>query len=213
MEPLGVVCKPLKLTLGGDWLLQEHLSPLESFSLVIELSSDNLVVQFSILSSLDSQVIKHLLGGQILCGQLLQIHMSLLYSKDLLFVELDHVSELSLLLSELGILLLFFPKLRCGLEESFEVLFVAFVLEQVDLCQKLLLFLVKLGDLFLQLSWVHAFLSHLVNVLMSGLELSLEIFVVLEGLSHLFIDQELIWDIKWYQIFGGICSSLKFRLL
>ena len=92
-------------------------------------------------------------------------------------------------------------------------MFVAFVLEQVDLRQKLLLFLVKLSDLFLELCWVHALLSHLVNVLMSGLELSLEIFVVLEGLSHLFIDQELIWYIKWYQVFGGIGSSLKFRLL
>lgn len=92
-------------------------------------------------------------------------------------------------------------------------MFVAFVLEQVDLRQKLLLFLVKLSDFFLELCWVHALLSHLVNVLMSGLELSLEIFVVLEGLSHLLIDQELIWDIKWDQVFGGIGSSLKFRLL
>lgn len=146
-------------------------------------------------------------------GQLFKVHMSLLDSKDLLLIEFNHVGKLSLLFSKLSILLLFFSELRCGLQECLEVLLVTFVFEKVDFCQKLFLFLVKLSDLLFELSWVHALLSHLVNVLMSGLELSLEIFVILEGLSHLFIDQEFIWNFKWHQIFGGIGSSLKFRLL
>jgi hypothetical protein len=89
-------------------------------------------------------------------------------------------------------------------------LLVAFVLEQVDLSQKLLLLLLKLVDLFLEFSWVHAFNSHLVNILMCSLELSLEIFVSLEGLSHLIISQVLVWDLERHQEFGSVCSSLQF---
>jgi hypothetical protein len=91
-----------------------------------------------------------------------------------------------------------------------EILLVAFVLEQVDLCQQLFLLLLKLVDLFLEFSWIHAFNSHLVNILMCGLELSLEIFVSLEGLSHFIVSQEFVWDLKRHQEFGSVCSPLQF---
>jgi len=91
-----------------------------------------------------------------------------------------------------------------------EILLVAFVLEQVDLGQELLLLLLKLVDLFLEFSWIHTFNSHLVNILMGSLELSLEIFISLEGLSHLIVSQELVWDLKRHQEFSGVCSSLQF---
>jgi hypothetical protein len=48
---------------------------------------------------------------------------------------------------------------------------------------------------------------------MGGLELSLQIFVVLEGLSHFLVNEELIWDIKRNQELGGISSSLELWLL
>ena len=91
-----------------------------------------------------------------------------------------------------------------------EILLVAFVLEQVDLSQELLLLLLKLVDLFLEFSWIHAFNSHLINILMCSLELSLEIFISLESLSHLIVSQELVWDLKRHQEFSGVCSSLQF---
>lgn len=91
-----------------------------------------------------------------------------------------------------------------------EVLLVALVFKQVDLSQKLLLLLLQLIDLFLELGWVHAFNSHLVNVLMGSLELSLEVLVSLEGLSHFIISQEFVWDLKRHQEFGGVCSPLQF---
>ena len=58
--------------------------------------------------------------------------MSLLNSKHLLLVELDHVGKLSLLFSKLSILLLFFSELRRGLQECLEVLLVALIFEKVD---------------------------------------------------------------------------------
>jgi hypothetical protein len=69
--------------------------------------------------------------------------------------------------------------------------------------------LLELGDLFLELGWVHRFDSHLVDVLMSGLELSLKVLVDLEGLSHILVHKELVWDLERYQEFSGIGSSLK----
>lgn len=47
---------------------------------------------------------------------------------------------------------------------------------------------------------------------MSGLELSLQVLVVLEGLPHFFVDEELVWDLEWNQEFGGVSSSLELWL-
>jgi hypothetical protein len=47
---------------------------------------------------------------------------------------------------------------------------------------------------------------------MGCFELSLEILVNLEGVSHVVVHQELIRDVKRNKELGGICSSLQLRL-
>jgi hypothetical protein len=130
-------------------------------------------------------------------------------SEDIIFIELDHIGQFSFFFSEFSILFLLFAQLRGSFKKSLEVFFVAFVFEEIDLCEELFLLLLQLSDLFLQLSRIHAFGAHLLNILMSCLELSLEVFVDLEGLPHIIIDKELIWDLKRNQEFGSISSSLE----
>lgn len=48
---------------------------------------------------------------------------------------------------------------------------------------------------------------------MSSLELSLQILVDLESFSHLFINQELVWDLEWDQELSGVSPSLELWLL
>ena len=91
-----------------------------------------------------------------------------------------------------------------------EILLVRFVLKQVDLGQELILLLFELRNLFLELLRIHRLLSHLVNSLMSGLEFSLQVLVVLVSFLHLLIDKELVWDLEWNQEFCGISSPLEF---
>ena len=45
---------------------------------------------------------------------------------------------------------------------------------------------------------------------MSGLELSLEILIYLECVTHLVINQEFVWDGKRDQEFSSVCLSLEF---
>jgi hypothetical protein len=71
--------------------------------------------------------------------------------------------------------------------------------------------LLKLTNLLLQLSGIHRILPHLIDGLMGGLELCLEILVGIEDLLHFFIDKELIGDKHWYQKSCGICAPLKLR--
>lgn len=47
---------------------------------------------------------------------------------------------------------------------------------------------------------------------MGSLELSLQVLVILESLSHLIITQKFIWDLKWDQKLCGISSSLELWL-
>ena len=209
MQSLDIVCQSFKLTLSSHWLLQKHLDSLQSFSLVIELSADDLVVQLSVLSGLVSEIFEHLVRSKVLVVNLLSVHKSLLDGQDLLLVELDHVGQLSFLFVELGILLLLFSELRSRLQQSLEVLLVALVFEQVDLGQELLFLLLQLCDFFLQLSWVHAFVPHLIDVLVCCDELSLQVFIDLEGLVHVIISQELVWDLERHKEFGGLTSSLE----
>lgn len=49
----------------------------------------------------------------------------------------------------------------------------------------------------------------MINILMGGLELSLEVLVHLESFSHFFVSQELIRNIKWNQKFSCVGSSEK----
>lgn len=129
--------------------------------------------------------------------------------ENVLFIELHHVGKFALLFTKLGILLLFLSKFGGGLEECRKICLIAFSFEHVDLGEQLLFFLLQLVDLFLQLRWVHAFRSHMVHILMGGLEFSLEVLVHLEGVPHFFITQELVWDLKWHQKLSCVRSPLE----
>ena len=209
LQSLNIICEPLKLILSSNWFLEKQLHSLKSLPFIIELSSEILVLEFSILSGVGSQIIEKLVWSKVLIRYLLDVCKSLLDCKHILFVELHHVGKFALLLTELGILLLFLSKFGGSFKECRKVSLIALSFEHVDLCQQLLFFLFELVDLLLQLGWIHTFGSHVVHVLMSGLELSLKILVHLEGLSHLFVTQELIWDLKRYQKFGCVRSSLE----
>ena len=129
LQSLGIIGKSLELTLSSHWLLKKHLDSLESFSLVIKLSSQNLVVKFSVLSCLVSKVFQHLVRAKVLARHLLDVHHSLLDGKHLLLIELNHVCKFSLLFVQLRILLLLLSKLRSCFEKCMEILFVALVFE------------------------------------------------------------------------------------
>jgi len=133
LQSLGVIGKSLELTLGSHWLLEKHLDSLESFSLIIELSSKNFVVELSVLSCLISKVLEHLVRAKVLARHLLDVHHTLLDGEHLLLIELDHVSKFSLLLVQLGILLLLLSKLGGGFKKCMEIFFVALVFEKIDL--------------------------------------------------------------------------------
>mmetsp|Transcript_1385 Transcript_1385/g.1827 ORF Transcript_1385/g.1827 Transcript_1385/m.1827 type:complete len:208 (+) Transcript_1385:1314-1937(+) len=134
---------------------------------------------------------------------------ALLDGQNLLLIEFNHASQLAVLLVELGILFLLLSELGSSIEESLEVFLVRSALEEVDLGQELFLLLLELSDFLLQLGWVHALASHLIDVLMGSLELSLEILVHLEGLLHFLGDKELVGDRQRDEEFSGIGSSLE----
>jgi hypothetical protein len=48
---------------------------------------------------------------------------------------------------------------------------------------------------------------------MCCLEFSLKILVVLECFPHFVITKELIWNLKWHQELGSVCSSRQLREL
>lgn len=211
LEALDIICKAFKLTLRRHWLLQQQLNTLQSLPLVIELAAQDLIVQLSIFPGVASQIIQHFVRAQVLRRDLLRIVKSLLDGEDLLLVEVNHLRQLSLLLREFGILLLLLSQFACCLEKSLEVLLVALVLKEVDLGEQLVLLLFELRDLLLQLRRVHALLTHLVHVLMGRLELRLQIFVRLESLLHLLVDQELVRNGDWHEKLGRVRPSLQLR--
>ena len=211
METLDIVGEALKLTLGRHWLLEEQLDTLKSLPFVVELATKDLVVEFSVLPRIVPQVFKHFIWAQILGRDLLCIKQSLLDSQHLLLVEVDHLRELPLLLGELSILLLLLPQFAGRLEERLKVILVALILEKVDLRQQLVLLLLELRDLLFELGGIHALLAHLVDILMRGLELCLQVLVSLIRLLHFFINEELVRNRNWDQELSCVGPSLQFR--
>ena len=63
-----------------------------------------------------------------------------------MLTHLDHLCELALFLVEAGGLLLFLTQPLSCIEQQLEVLRVAATLEEVDLSEKLLLFLLELSN-------------------------------------------------------------------
>jgi hypothetical protein len=89
---------------------------------------------------------------------------------------------------------LFFSELRGGIEESLEIFLLRFTLEKVNFGKELLLLTLKLLNFFLQIRWVHRLLSKGLCVQMGSLEFCLEVFVDLEGLSHVLVHELLVRD-------------------
>jgi len=111
LESLNVTGQSFKFTLGGHWLLEKQLNSLKSLPFVIEFSSQNFIVQLSVLSSFVSEILKHLVRTEVLACYFFSVNQSLLHCQDLGFVELDHVAQLALFFVQLGILLLLFSQL------------------------------------------------------------------------------------------------------
>ena len=198
LHSLDIVCEPLEFILGCHWLLKKKFDSLESFSLVIEFSTQDLVLEISVFSSVSSQIIKKLVWSEMLVRDLFDIEESLFDGQNILFIELNHIGQFPLLLIKLGILLLLFSKFGGCLEESMKIFLITLVFEKVDLGEQLLFFLLQLVDFFLKFAWIHAFRSHMINILMGSLELCLKILVHLESFSHLLVTQELIRNFKWH---------------
>lgn len=121
----------------------------------------------------------------------------------------DLLGQLTLLLVQSCVLLLFFSELGCSLQQSLEAIIVTLILEQINLGHQLLPLLLKLVDLFFQLGWVHAIRPHALDTLMDSLELSLKVLVHLHGLAHFFVDHELVRDLKGHQEASSVGLALQ----
>ena len=84
---------------------------MESLLLVGELSTDDVVVNLSVLAGLVTEIVEHLLGGQIIPVDFLHVHKSLSHREQLVLTHLNHLTKLPLFLVESGIVLLLFSKL------------------------------------------------------------------------------------------------------
>ena len=60
-ESLCICSQTLQLSLGCGWLLEDHFKTLKSFFFVLELTANNLIVDFPVLTGLIPQVVEHLL--------------------------------------------------------------------------------------------------------------------------------------------------------
>ena len=76
-ESLGICGQTLQLSLSCGWLLEDHFETLKSLFFVLELTANDLVVDFSVLTSLVSQVVEHLLWAQVISGDFLCVHEAL----------------------------------------------------------------------------------------------------------------------------------------
>jgi len=144
LQSLHIVCESFKLTLSRHWLLKKQLDPLQSFSFIVQLSAQNLIVDLSVFPCFSSKVVKHFVGAKILSRDFFAVNKFLLDSENLLLIVFNHVGKLSFFFIQFSILFLLLSKLRSGFEESLEVLFVTLIFEQVDLRKQLFLLLFKL---------------------------------------------------------------------
>ena len=108
-------------------------------------------------------------------------------------------------------MLLLFPQLRSRLQKCLEIVFVPFVLEQINLGQKLLLFLLKLGNLLLEFVRIHLVLPEHLHILMAGLELGLQILVHSQSVAHVLVNHKLIRNLQRHQEFSCIGFAAKIR--
>ena len=190
--------------MSGLRLLEDHLYSLESLLFVSQLSSNDVIVDLSVLTSFVPEVIEHLFWSHIVSVNFLNVHETLSYLEKLMLTHLYHLAQFPLFLVQSCIVFLLLPKLGCCLQEGLEVSSVASVFEQVYLGQELLLLLFKLSNLLLEFCRIHALVTKSFSVLMDSLELSLQVFVTLKRTSHLFIDHVLIRYLERDQEFCSV---------
>jgi len=125
--------KSLQLSLSSHRLLEEDLDFVEPILLIVQLSSDNVITELAVGSDFLLQVVEHLLRADVLARLLLDIHEALAGREELMLGHFNHVSQLPLLFTKSGVVLLFLAEFRGGVEELLEVSLVTLVLEKVNL--------------------------------------------------------------------------------
>ena len=135
--------------------MKKHFDSFETFLLVIEFAAYNIIANFTILSGFIAQIVEHLFRSEVLTRYFLGVHETLSNRQKLVLEHLDVLGELALFLVQSGVLLLFFAEFGCSLEQSLEIIFVAFGFKEVNLGQKLLFFLFELGDFLFELRGIH----------------------------------------------------------
>lgn len=91
--------------------MQDHLDSLEAVLLVGKLSSNDVVEHLTVLSRLIPQVVEHLFWSEVIPVHLLNIHEALSDGKELVLTHFDHLSQLTLLLIQTGVILLLLSQL------------------------------------------------------------------------------------------------------
>lgn len=101
--------------------------------LVVQLPSDDIITKLAVGSNFLLQVVEHLLRADVLTRLLLDIHEALAGREELVLSHFNHVSQLTLLLTESSVVLLLLTEFRGRVEELLEVSLVTLVLEEVNL--------------------------------------------------------------------------------
>ena len=135
LQPVLVRGQPLKLSLGGLRLVEDHLDTLVPLLFVVELSREHVVEVFTVLARLIAEVVQHLLRAQVLASNLLGVHEALPNGEQLMFAHFDHLGQLAFFFVQTSVLLLLLSQLRGGVEQLLEVCRVSPILEHVDLRQ------------------------------------------------------------------------------
>jgi hypothetical protein len=77
LETFRIISQTLEFGLARRWLLQEHLNPLEALTLVSEFTSNDIIAHLAVLARLILQIVKHLLGAEVVSSNLLSVHVLL----------------------------------------------------------------------------------------------------------------------------------------
>lgn len=128
-----------------------------------------------------------------------------------MLIQLNSLGELAFFFVESCVLLLLLAQLGGGFEKSLEISLVTLVLEKINLSEKLVLLLLKLRDFLFELVGVHGVGAEALYVLMHGTELCLQISIDSHCVAHVFVSQELVWDLKGNQKASGICLAREVR--
>jgi hypothetical protein len=128
----GVGSESFELSLSGHRLLEEDVDLVESFLLIIELSTENIISNLAVGLDFQFQVVQHLLGADVLTRLFLDVHEALAGRKELMLRHFKTVGELTFLLTESGVILLLLAEFGGGIQKLLEVSLVSFALKKVN---------------------------------------------------------------------------------